>query len=159
MTTYLTAVTGFVKASCHFHRLLVVGVLRCPSAFFDSTPTGRILNRFSKDVAAIDEQLPTALEELLDELFECLAILVVVSLASLLFLVAAPFLIALYFLIQVQLPRQQRPVVVVDVYALASGCSHSCRNAVCATENHDHCGISKVIQLVLLVCLKDSVSA
>jgi hypothetical protein len=30
-------------------------------AFFDTTPVGRILNRFSKDIYTVDEQLPNTM--------------------------------------------------------------------------------------------------
>jgi len=44
-----------------FHDDLAKGVLRAKMAFFDTTPTGRIVNRFSKDVYTIDEQLPVTM--------------------------------------------------------------------------------------------------
>lgn len=40
------------------HRILIVNVLRWPMEIFDTTPLGRILNRFSKDVDAVDNALP-----------------------------------------------------------------------------------------------------
>lgn len=48
-----------VKASQKMHNLLLDGILRSPVAFFDSTPLGRILNRFTSDVTNTDESLAT----------------------------------------------------------------------------------------------------
>ena len=47
-----------LQASSVLHSALINSVLRLPMAFFDTTPTGRFLNRFSKDVDAIDNTLP-----------------------------------------------------------------------------------------------------
>ena len=41
-------------ASDVIHVLLITRVLRAPMAFFDTTPLGRILNRFSQDMNAVD---------------------------------------------------------------------------------------------------------
>lgn len=47
-----------LKSSSHLHDKVFQKVCRAPMAFFDTTPTGRILNRFSKDLDEIDIHLP-----------------------------------------------------------------------------------------------------
>ena len=53
---------GFLSVSltCSecLHDKMVVAVLQAPVLFFDSNPVGRIMNRFSKDVGCMDEELP-----------------------------------------------------------------------------------------------------
>ena len=44
-----------VKAAASLHDSAFFRMLRAPLSFFDSNPAGRILNRFSKDVALVDE--------------------------------------------------------------------------------------------------------
>jgi ABC-type multidrug transport system fused ATPase/permease subunit len=43
-----------VKAASRLHEQLLASILRQPVSFFDRTPTGRILNRFSHDIDQID---------------------------------------------------------------------------------------------------------
>lgn len=50
--------TQAVKSSRHLHRVLTRGVMRAPVSFFDTTPIGRVLNRFTKDMDSIDLLLP-----------------------------------------------------------------------------------------------------
>jgi ABC-type multidrug transport system fused ATPase/permease subunit len=45
------------NASRKLHRRLLLSVLNSPVSFFDTTPLGRVLNRFSSDIATIDENL------------------------------------------------------------------------------------------------------
>ncbi|CAH0714292.1 unnamed protein product, partial [Brenthis ino] len=53
---------GSLAAARALHAGLLAGVLRAPSiGFFDCTPVGRVLNRFSKDVDVLDNVLPMTL--------------------------------------------------------------------------------------------------
>ena len=47
-----------LRAAENLHNKMVACVLQAPVLFFDTNPAGRILNRFSKDIGAIDELLP-----------------------------------------------------------------------------------------------------
>ncbi len=49
---------GGVCAAKSIHNILINVVIRGKSGFFDSTPVGRILNRFSSDLYTVDDSLP-----------------------------------------------------------------------------------------------------
>ena len=101
LMTFIVAVQGQFRASLHLHNNLLHGVLRCPMQFFDSTPVGRIINRFSKDIDTVDDEMPMYILDFLEQVFETLAIMFVIAYASPLFLVAVPFVVLMYFVIQV----------------------------------------------------------
>ncbi|CAL1527543.1 unnamed protein product [Lymnaea stagnalis] len=52
-----------VRAAERLHHLLLDRLLHAPMSFFDQTPIGRILNRFSKDVDTVDNTLPLILRD------------------------------------------------------------------------------------------------
>ena len=47
-----------LRCSECLHDRMVAAILQAPVFFFDSNPVGRIMNRFSKDIGAMDEVLP-----------------------------------------------------------------------------------------------------
>lgn len=47
-----------IRAAIKLHNLLMSAVMRLPMSFFDVTPTGRILARFSSDIIGVDMRLP-----------------------------------------------------------------------------------------------------
>ncbi|XP_013179394.1 PREDICTED: multidrug resistance-associated protein 7 [Papilio xuthus] len=68
MRAFLFAYGG-VKAAGRIHRILVNVIIRAKVKFFDVTPTGRIMNRFSSDTYTIDDSLPFILNILLAQVF------------------------------------------------------------------------------------------
>jgi ATP-binding cassette, subfamily C (CFTR/MRP), member 1 len=57
LSSVITAVGG-LNASNILHDNMLGGVLRAPMSFFDTTPKGRIVNRFAKDVDYVDRYIP-----------------------------------------------------------------------------------------------------
>lgn len=54
----ISAVYGEVNSAIKFHRLLLNKVLSLPIFFFDKTPIGSIINRFSRDMDVVDREIP-----------------------------------------------------------------------------------------------------
>ena len=59
-----TSVLGF-RAATNMHDAMFASVLRAPMRFFQDTPHGRLINRFSKDMGSMDELLPPAFFDVL----------------------------------------------------------------------------------------------
>ncbi|KPU73770.1 uncharacterized protein Dana_GF14209, isoform D [Drosophila ananassae] len=80
-----------------FTKLLSRG-LKWPMELFDTTPIGRILSRYSKDIDTVDGVLPLITVQLLNTCFGVLATIVVISLSTPIFLaVIVPIAILYYF--------------------------------------------------------------
>ncbi|XP_037835575.1 multidrug resistance-associated protein 5 [Kryptolebias marmoratus] len=71
-------VKGTLRASSKLHDQLFHKIIRCPMKFFDTTPAGRILNRFSKDMDEVDTRLPFQAEMFIQNVilvFFCLGVI------------------------------------------------------------------------------------
>ncbi|XP_050294891.1 ATP-binding cassette subfamily C member 4-like [Anthonomus grandis grandis] len=71
-----------MNASKALHNKMFNCILKAPMKFFDTNPSGRILNRFSKDMGAVDEVLPKVVLETLQIFFIMVGILAMVFIKS-----------------------------------------------------------------------------
>jgi ABC-type multidrug transport system fused ATPase/permease subunit len=116
---------GSLKASREIHQALLYNVMRAKGRFFDSTPLGRIMNRFSKDLEAIDQEVaPVALvsflcsicvlytniifQGMIHSLGSVIAIVILISIITPGFLAAGVLITGLYVLIGVIYLRASR---------------------------------------------------
>uniref|UniRef100_A0A671TKV7 ATP binding cassette subfamily C member 12 n=1 Tax=Sparus aurata TaxID=8175 RepID=A0A671TKV7_SPAAU len=83
---FYTGVT--LHAACKFHDTMFKNIINSPMSFFDTTPTGRILNRFAKDQEEVDTVLPLHMDPFLQ--FTLLITFTVVIISS----VFPPMLVA-----------------------------------------------------------------
>uniref|UniRef100_A0A8C7C9T1 ABC-type glutathione-S-conjugate transporter n=1 Tax=Oncorhynchus kisutch TaxID=8019 RepID=A0A8C7C9T1_ONCKI len=80
-TTVAISVGGII-ASRHLHMDLLKNVLHSPMSFFETTPSGNLLNRFAKEIDAIDCMIPDGLKMMLGYLFKLMEVCIIVMLAT-----------------------------------------------------------------------------
>lgn len=71
-----------MHASKILHDRMFYSILHAVMKFFDSNPSGRILNRFSKDMGAIDEFLPKAMMDFIQIALVMIGILIVICVVN-----------------------------------------------------------------------------
>ncbi|XP_039702279.1 canalicular multispecific organic anion transporter 2-like isoform X2 [Pteropus medius] len=91
---------GSVQAARSLHQALLYNMMRSPQSFFDTTPSGRILNRFSKDIYVIDEVLAPSILMLLGCFYNSIATLMVIVANTPLFMVVILPLAVFYLFVQ-----------------------------------------------------------
>ncbi|ELT99905.1 hypothetical protein CAPTEDRAFT_158862 [Capitella teleta] len=93
-----SAAVGCVAASRALHHNLLNNILRAPMSFFDTTPLGRIVNRFARDIDVVDVNIPITLRIWLGTFAGVVSTLFVISFSTPVFLaVVIPLGIFYYF--------------------------------------------------------------
>ncbi|KAI3496836.1 hypothetical protein L1887_39214 [Cichorium endivia] len=77
----LLATVAYKAATILFHKMHL-SIFRSPMSFFDSTPSGRILNRASTDQSAVDMQIPYQVGSFVIAIIQLLCIMAIMSQAA-----------------------------------------------------------------------------
>uniref|UniRef100_A0A182YDJ2 ABC-type glutathione-S-conjugate transporter n=1 Tax=Anopheles stephensi TaxID=30069 RepID=A0A182YDJ2_ANOST len=96
----LTLVMGSIQATLILHRRLLAGILRSGMTFFDTTPRGRIIARFSNDINTLDYSLPMNIKNIIPTVLRVVATLVVISISTPIFAAVIVPIGVLYYAVQ-----------------------------------------------------------
>lgn len=111
MFGYSMAVSiGGIFASRCLHLDLLHNVLRSPMSFFERTPSGNLVNRFSKEMDTVDSMIPQVIKMFMGSLFNVIGACIIILLATPIAAVIIPPLGLIYFFVQVRRVRESPAV-------------------------------------------------
>eukprot|EP00928_Gymnodinium_smaydae_P079240 TRINITY_DN63215_c0_g1_i1.p1 TRINITY_DN63215_c0_g1~~TRINITY_DN63215_c0_g1_i1.p1 ORF type:complete len:1371 (-),score=379.48 TRINITY_DN63215_c0_g1_i1:639-4751(-) len=99
VSAYVSAITMVylsARASQHMHGDLYEALVRAPLSFFDTTPVGRIINRFSQDMENLDNMLPEQLGMFFMVMLSVFGMLGSMAVAVPLFAITLPVFLVIY---------------------------------------------------------------
>lgn len=113
-----------VEAGRYLHNAMLKSILGAPIRFFDSTPVGRILQRFSRDVESVDVYLQWTFDSAVHCFLQILVTLtLIVFVLPSMILIMAPMLVFYYFL-QRDYRRPAREIKRLDSLARSPRYAH-----------------------------------
>lgn len=90
---------GSIHASWTLHRRLMESVSRAKFKFFDVTPLGQLMNRFSKDLEAVDQEVAPVAIGVVNCALSIILTVVLITAITPGFLIAAFFIAAMYLFV------------------------------------------------------------
>lgn len=87
---------GSLAASRRIHERLIQKITHAKFRFFDQTPLGQLMNRFSKDIEAVDQEVAPVAIGVVHCLASIITIVILISIITPGFLIAGAFITVLY---------------------------------------------------------------
>jgi ATP-binding cassette subfamily C (CFTR/MRP) protein 1 len=82
---------------------MLYSILRSKMSFFEQTPVGRIINRFSKDIESVEGVIPDSYKSLIRCLVQVLSTVIAISISTPIFLIPLVPIGAFYIFCQVNI--------------------------------------------------------
>ncbi|KAJ2854188.1 hypothetical protein J3B02_002797, partial [Coemansia erecta] len=95
---------GGMRAAREYHELLFTRVMNATPRFFDKTPIGRVISRFSRDMRTIDDSILVFISTLITQIAQVAGVFVIISMVTPPFILialsvsAAYAVLAIYYL-------------------------------------------------------------
>ncbi|KAF7996688.1 hypothetical protein HCN44_002334 [Aphidius gifuensis] len=106
-TIIITLLRSFIfvilsmKSSKRLHDKIFKSISRATMKFFNTNPSGRILNRFSKDLGTVDDLLPITMLDCIQNGFSVIGIVIVVALTNFWLIIAAFFIGIIFYYMRI----------------------------------------------------------
>ncbi|XP_072027512.1 ATP-binding cassette sub-family C member 9-like [Amphiura filiformis] len=101
-------------AARRLHNKMLFNIMHAPMRFFDTTPIGRVLNRFSSDTNVMDMRLGGTVSSFFRFALSCLSAIIVNAIVSPYFIIAIIPIAALYILLMVYFIATSRELQRLD---------------------------------------------
>ncbi|XP_055908743.1 probable multidrug resistance-associated protein lethal(2)03659 [Eupeodes corollae] len=130
LTVIVTLCRSFIffscamKASIYLHNAMFEGVTRATMYFFNTNPSGRILNRFSKDMGQVDEILPSVMIDVVQIFLQLIGIVVLVALVNPVFLLPTAILGVIFYYLRVFYLKTSRDIKRMEAMTRSPVYSH-----------------------------------
>ncbi|KTW28893.1 hypothetical protein T552_01522 [Pneumocystis carinii B80] len=110
----IMAFTGGIRVSIKLHEKLFQSVLGAKIRFFDATPIGRIMKRFSNDIGVVDQEVSYISLTLVYDFFNSICLILIITYIIPSFLVSEIFIMIIYVAIALFYIRPSRRLKDLD---------------------------------------------
>jgi ABC-type multidrug transport system fused ATPase/permease subunit len=90
-------ISSSLHAAKRLHDAMLNSILRAPMLFFETNPTGRVINRFSKDIGDIDRNVANLMNMFMNQLWQLLSTFALIGIVSTISLWAIMPLLILFY--------------------------------------------------------------
>nr|XP_027202814.1 canalicular multispecific organic anion transporter 2-like [Dermatophagoides pteronyssinus] len=146
---------GCVRASRILHNKMITHIIRAPMSFFDTTPLGRILNRFTKDIDVVDLRISSNIRLFIMQIYRTIVAFGLIGLeAPIILAFFLPLTIGYYILqkLFIQTSRQLKRIEAVSRSPLNNHLSETV-NGITSIRAY---GLTKKFQRIMLKRIDDN---
>ncbi|XP_040964276.1 ABC transporter C family member 12 isoform X2 [Gossypium hirsutum] len=97
LTNSFWLITSSLRAARRLHDMMLNSILRAPMLFFQTNPTGRVINRFSRDLGDIDRIVANFMNMFMNQLWQLLSTFALIGIVSIFSLWAIMPLLILFY--------------------------------------------------------------